>query len=160
MSDGTDPNDVAGETIAYRRWAAPIAEAAAVLLPLCRAAFGEFDDAYLTDRLRGLEDPDLWLAESAGGAVGFKLGYRRGAALLYSWLGGVAPEARRHGVASALMKRQHAGALAQGFRFVETRTRSANNAMLILNLRHGFRVVGHEIDARGIPVVTLRKDLQ
>jgi GNAT superfamily N-acetyltransferase len=145
--------------IDYLHWEGPIGEAAGHLLALCRAAFDGFDDSYLLDRLPRLTDPDLWIAEREGEWVGFKLGYRRGPDLLYSWLGGVAPSARRLGIASALMERQHAGVLAQGYRFVETRTRAANNAMVIVNLHHGFHIAGFEIDARGIAVVIQRKVL-
>ena len=148
-----------GKLFDCRHWDAPIAEAAAMLLTLCRATLDGFDDRYLLARLAKVDDPDLWLAEAEGTPVGFKLGYRRGAELLYSWLGGVHPDWRRHGIAAALMVRQHDHALAQGYRFIETRTRAANNAMLILNLRHGFHVCGHEVDARGIAVVTQRKTL-
>jgi GNAT superfamily N-acetyltransferase len=150
---------MSAEPIACRRWEDPIDGAAGLLLTLCRAAFDPFDDRYLLDRLPNLTDPDLWLAEANGAPVGFKLAYRRGPDLLYSWLGGVHPGWRRHGIAAALMERQHEAARARGYRFVETRTRAANNAMLILNLRHGFHVCGHEIDARGIAVVTQRKEL-
>ncbi|MCW3849191.1 GNAT family N-acetyltransferase [Sphingomonas sp. LB-2] len=146
-------------TITSRRWPDPIEAAAEPLLTLYRAVFEHIDDAYLLSRLPHMADPMLWIAEDEAGWVGFKLGYRRGATLLYSWLGGVHPRARGQGVASALMVRQHEAAAAQGYARVETRTRAANNAMLMLNLRHGFHVCGYEIDARGIPVVTLRKSL-
>lgn len=144
--------------ITYHRYPSHIEAAAEPLLRLYRAIFEDADDAYLLSRLPELIDPMLWIAEDAAGWVGFKLGYRRGATL-YSWLGGVHPRVRGQGVAAALMVRQHEAALAEGYTHVETRTRAANNAMLIANLRHGFHVCGHEIDARGIPVVTLRKAL-
>ncbi|MGY4398225.1 GNAT superfamily N-acetyltransferase [Sphingomonas sp. UYAg733] len=132
----------------------------ALLLELCAEIFPGFDQEYLASRLPRATEPDLWLAYDAAGIVGFKLGYRRGASLFYSWLGGVHPRARRAGVAEALMERQHARALASGYTHIETRTRAANNGMIILNLRHGFHVAAFEIDASGIPVVTQRKDLR
>ncbi len=147
------------ETYACRRWDGPIEGAADLLSGLCQAAFDGFDDDYLRARLSKMTDPDLWLAEAGGKVIAFKLGYRRGAALLYSWLGGVVPEWRGAGVARALMVRQHEHALAGGYRLVETRTRAANNAMMMLNLSCGFHVCGYEVDARGISVVTLRKEL-
>lgn len=145
--------------IDYQRWTAPITAAADPLLALCNAVFDAFDPAYLRGRLAHIADADLWLAVEQEQWVGFKLGYRRGEALLYSWLGGVHPQLRGHGVASELMRRQHDHAAAAGYRFVETRTRAANNTMILLNLRHGFHVAGFEIDARGIAVVTQRKSL-
>ena len=110
-------------TIGYERWQGPMAEAADPLLALCRSIFPDFSDRYLTDRLAKLNDPMLLLACEGNAWKGFKLGYRRGDALLYSWLGGVAPELRGRGVASELMKRQHDLAAADGYRFVETSTR-------------------------------------
>lgn len=143
----------------YLRWPGPIEDASAPLLALYRAVFEDIDEHYLLARLPGMEDAMLWIAERDGEWIGFKLGYRRGATLLYSWLGGVRGDARGQGIASALMVRQHEAALAEGYTHVETRTRAANNPMLMANLRHGFRVCGFELDARGIPVVTLRKAL-
>jgi GNAT superfamily N-acetyltransferase len=145
--------------IDYQRWTGPIADAADPLLALCKAVFAEFDSTYLLDRLPHIADPDLWLAIERGEWAGFKLGYRRGDALLYSWLGGVHPRLRGQGVASELMERQHAHAASAGYRFVETRTRAANNPMILLNLRHGFHIAGFEVDAKGIPVVIQRKAL-
>lgn len=145
--------------IEYLRWTGPIADAADPLLALCDAVFGAFDSTYLLDRLAQVADPELWLAVEGGEWVGFKLGYRRGEALFYSWLGGVHPGLRGQGVAAELMRRQHAGAAAAGYRFVETRTRATNNPMILLNLRHGFQIAGFEIDPRGIAVVTQRKVL-
>jgi GNAT superfamily N-acetyltransferase len=146
-------------TIGYERWQGSMADAAEPLLALCRSVFPDFTDAYLLDRLPRLDDPMLWLAVENGGWKGFKLGYRRGSELFYSWLGGVAPELRGKGVASELMRLQHADAAAQGYRFVETRTRAENNPMILLNLRRGFQIAGFEIDAHGIPVVIQRKAL-
>jgi GNAT superfamily N-acetyltransferase len=146
-------------SIGYERWQGGMADAARPLLALCRSVFPGFTDAYLLDRLPRLDDPMLWLAVENGAWRGFKLGYRRGGALFYSWLGGVEPELRGKGVASELMRLQHQDAAAQGYRFAETRTRAANNAMIVLNLRHGFHVAGFESDACGIPVVIQRKTL-
>ncbi|NIJ18613.1 GNAT superfamily N-acetyltransferase [Sphingomonas naasensis] len=146
--------------IDYQRWTGTVADAADPLLALCTAVFGTFDPAYLRGRVPHIADADLWLAIDQGEWVGFKLGYRRGEGLLYSWLGGVDPRMRGQGVASELMRRQHDHAAAAGYRFVETSTRAANNPMILLNLRHGFHVAGFEIDARGIAVVIQRKELK
>jgi len=143
--------------IGYERWQGPMADAAGPLLTLCQSIFPDFSDRYLLDRLGRLTDPMLLLAGEGHAWKGFKLGYRRGDALLYSWLGGVVPELRGRGVASELMRRQHAQAAAESYRCIETRTRAANNPMILLNLRHGFHVVGFETDASGISVVIQRR---
>ncbi|MCC5980614.1 MAG: GNAT family N-acetyltransferase, partial [Oceanicaulis sp.] len=123
-------------------------------------AFGEFDPAYLTDRLTTITAPSLVTARGEHGKLaGFKLGYRRGSSLFYSWLGAVHPSARRQGLASALMGRQHGWAARAGYRQVETRTRAENAAMIVLNLKSGFVITGFETDRNGIGVVTQRKRL-
>jgi GNAT superfamily N-acetyltransferase len=130
------------------------------LTQLCEAAFDSFDPAYLTGRLAGVSDPCAVLAYDGDGALtGFKLGYRRGGSLFYSWLGAVHPSARRQGLASALMARQHDWAAKARYSHVETRTRAGNTAMIVLNLKSGFVITGFETDRQGIGVVTQRKSL-
>ncbi|WP_447724112.1 N-acetyltransferase family protein [Sphingomonas koreensis] len=128
------------------------------LAPLCARIFPAFELAYL-DRLKHVDAPLLCRALADGELIAFKLGYRRGGALFYSWLGGVDPDFRRRGIADALGTLQHDTLAASGYRFVETRTRAANAAMLIVNLRAGFVITGYETDTKGIPVVTQRKML-
>lgn len=128
------------------------------LAPLCARIFETFDPAYLA-RLAQVAEPLLCRALAGGELVGFKLGYRRGGALFYSWLGGVDPDWRRRGIADRLTLLQHEALATAGYRFVETRTRAVNAAMLIVNLRAGFTISGYETDAKGIAVVTQRKEL-
>jgi GNAT superfamily N-acetyltransferase len=154
-----DGSEIGPDDLDYVQVPGAAKDASEVMLTLCRQVFADFDGDYLNSRLSTVSDPVLWLAVRAGRPVGFKFGYRRDADVFYSWLGGVLPEMRKHGIASALMSRQHAHALATGYRHVETRTRAANAAMTILNLRHGFRVCGFEVDARGVAMVWQRKAL-
>jgi GNAT superfamily N-acetyltransferase len=129
------------------------------LLLLCGDVFSEFDPSYLTDRLPRISDPVLHIARTNGQLVAFKLAYRRGHKLLYSWLGGVHPEARGKGLAQQLMRQQHQWAIQQGYSFVETRTRATNVTMIILNLKSGFVVSGYETDPHGLAIVTQRKSI-
>ena len=132
----------------------------AMLADLCARIFDSFDPDYLARRLPVLIDPVLHLAQDDAGAVlGFKLGYRRGPSLLYSWLGGVVPEARGQGIAARLMQAQHDWAAAQGYHWVETRTRASNNRMIIVNLTAGFHIAGVESDEAGHLVVIQRRRL-
>ena len=128
------------------------------LAQLCARVFPGFDPVYL-GRLAHVHEPLLCRALADGAMIGFKLGYRRGDALFYSWLGGVDPDFRRRGIADALTRLQHETLVRRGYRFVETRTRAANAAMLIVNLRAGFHITGYETDAKGFAVVTQRKPL-
>ena len=130
------------------------------LLTFCETIFPGFSPPYLTDRLAHIDAPCVTAARDGSGRLfGFKLGYRRGRTLFYSWPGGVHPEARRRGIAQRLMKAQHDWARAQGYASVETRTRASNNPMIILNLKSGFRIVGFEVDRNGTPIVTQRLSL-
>lgn len=127
------------------------------LLPLCQILFPGFQPGELQGRLGWAPDPALVAARDGEGAlVGFKLGYRQGTDVFYSWLGGVHPDARRQGIAAALMRHQHDWAKGRGYRFVETRTRAANRAMIILNLQAGFTITGLEVGGAGHAVVTQR----
>jgi GNAT superfamily N-acetyltransferase len=130
------------------------------VLALCQAVFAELSEGYLLDRLPLLDGRALVAArDEAGRMVGFKLGYRRGGTLFYSWLGGVHPEARRRGLAQRLMAAQHRWAKEKGYEQIETRTRAVNNAMIIANLKGGFRITGFEVDRAGHAVVTQRAEL-
>lgn len=136
------------------------ARAAAKLAAACHRIFSDFDDRYLTGRLPTICDPSLAYVSEGGNILAFKLGYRRGEFLFYSWLGGVDPAARGKGLAHRLMVAQHDWARTAGYKFIETRTRADNDPMLILNLRHGFTIRGYETDSHGVGVVTLRKTLE
>jgi predicted GNAT superfamily acetyltransferase len=130
------------------------------ILELCRVSFEVFVPDYLTSRVVHVAAPSVITARFANGTLAaFKLGYRRGAKLFYSWLGGVHPDARRQGVAAELMRRQHAWALSQGYTEIETQTRAVNNAMIILNLKSGFHVCGFGLDTFGRQIVVQRKSL-
>lgn len=147
-------------TVAYEIVSGEAARAPEEVLAFCLLAFDEFSPEYLTSRLTHVVAPSRVTARFADGSLaGFKLGYRRGASLFYSWLGGVHPDARRQGVAAELMRRQHEWAKGQGYTEIETRTRSVNSAMLILNLKSGFQVRGFEIDSMGRQLVIQRKSL-
>lgn len=130
------------------------------LAAFCEVIFPDFAPDYLTGRLAHVDQPCAFAArDGSGRLLGFKLGYRRGGTLLYSWLGGVRPEARRRGIAHRLMRAQHDWARARGYTHVETRTRTSNSPMIIPNLRSGFEIVGFEVDRNGTSIVTQRLSL-
>lgn len=104
--------------------------------------FGALDRAELAWRLRELPRASLFVAR-AQQLVGFKLGYAVASARYYSWLGAVHPAWRRQGIALQLLERQHRWLLEQGFTAVETAAVPSNLAMLSLNLRAGFRIIGN-----------------
>jgi GNAT superfamily N-acetyltransferase len=101
----------------------------------------------------------LHLAMVEGVPAGFKLGYRHDHETFYSWLGGVRPAFRGRGIGTSLMRAQHAWCVANGFRRVQTRTKNKWRSMLILNLKHGFDIVGAFTDEKGEPKLMLEKRL-
>jgi hypothetical protein len=143
----------------FARFDGPREEALALILPLCREVLPRLDPAWIEARAGIVHGLSLWTARERGGVVGFKLGHASGPGSFFSWLGGVRTEFRRCGIATALMQLQHRDLRADGFRFVETRTRTDNPSMIVLNLKHGFRIVGCELDALQRHVVLQRKPL-
>lgn len=91
--------------------------------------------------------------------VGFKLGYERKEKHFYSWLGGVDKTYRGRGIASELMKRQHDWCRRNGYWTIRTHTKNKWKDMLILNLKHGFDVIGTYTDEKGEPKIILEKKL-
>jgi predicted GNAT superfamily acetyltransferase len=99
------------------------------------------------------------LAVDGGEVIGYKIGYEERTARFYSWLGGVNPQYRGKGIASELMRRQHKWCCDQGYKVIRTHTKNKWREMLILNLRHGFDIVGTYTDDKGEPKIILEKRL-
>jgi GNAT superfamily N-acetyltransferase len=80
----------------------------------------------------------LWDGELAG----FKVGYQSELPeTFYSWMGGVRPEFRRKGIASALAEEQERWAKAQGFTSIFFKTRNRFPGMIQFGIERGFKVV-------------------
>ncbi|MFC5411031.1 GNAT family N-acetyltransferase [Larkinella bovis] len=91
--------------------------------------------------------------------VGYKMGYPRKPGHFYSWLGAVSPDYRRQGIAGELMRQQHNWCRANGFHTVRTHTRNQWRDMLILNLRHGFDIIGTIANSNRPTTLILEKQL-
>ena len=96
----------------------------------------------LAERLGRAHDPWGVVALEGEQVVGFKLGYSDRPGRFYSWLGGVAPEHQRRGIATELMRRQHARCREVGYARVRTHTVNERKPMLILNIQSGFDIIG------------------
>jgi GNAT superfamily N-acetyltransferase len=107
----------------------------------CRV-FGSAELEYNRWRMANMPDFTVFCAWHNRQLVAFKAGYAMTQTKYYSWLGGVHPDFRRHGIAAQLMERQHAWLAEHGFSAVETSVDQENLAMAQVNLRHGFRVYG------------------
>jgi GNAT superfamily N-acetyltransferase len=94
-----------------------------------------------------------WLALVDGNVVGCKIGYERKPGHYYSWLGGVNAEFRSRGIAQDLMREQHLWCQQQGYQRIRTQTYNRWRAMLLLNLKEGFDIVGTVQGAHGLAIV-------
>ena len=92
--------------------------------------------------------------------IGMKIGYEEKSGYFYSWLGGVLPKFRRQGIASKLMIAQHDWCRKNGYNHIETRARTNNPAMMILNLKVGFKPDGFVIDPKHGPQIIFVKRLR
>lgn len=82
------------------------------------------------------------VAEKEGELLGFKVGYQSDTpATFYSWMGGVRPEFRGIGIATALADEQEFWAKAQGFTAVFFKTRNRFPGMIQFGIKHGFKIV-------------------
>jgi predicted GNAT superfamily acetyltransferase len=101
----------------------------------------------------------IWLASAGEQVVGCKMGYERKPGHYYSWLGGVHDAFRTRGIARSLMQQQHAWCRQQGYHRIRTQTYNRWRAMLLLNLREGFDIVGTVQGTHGLTIV-LEKQLE
>jgi GNAT superfamily N-acetyltransferase len=93
------------------------------------------------------------LAIVDGRVVGCKLGYERKPGHYYSWLGGVHPDFRGRGIAAELMRQQHDWCRQHHYHTLRTQTYNQWRNMLILNLRHGFDIIGTMQGKHGLTIV-------
>ena len=91
--------------------------------------------------------------------IGFKLGYEMEPGVFYSWLGGVDPDYRKQGVAQQLMVSQHVYCREKGYKKVRTYGRNSKKAMLVLNIKSGFDIIGTFVDDKGRHKIVFEKDL-
>lgn len=133
------------------------------LLELLTEVFGNQSRAeWLTDlEQKAITYPafQTLLALDGKRVVGCKLGYALSADTFYSWLGGVNAAYRGQGIAGMLMQQQHAACQAAGYVTIRTHTYNQWRNMLILNVRHGFDIVGTQPGKRGLTIF-LEKSLR
>jgi len=120
-----------------------------------------FDGANLpVEKLERKEGLLCLLAVEDKCIIAFKLGYIHPDGVFYSWLGGVHATRRGRGIASLLMRQQHAYIQTMGFKKVRTYGRNERKAMLITNLKHGFDIVSTFVDDKGRHKIVFEKLLE
>ena len=128
---------------------AETAFALAQQIPEFDAGDGGLDLRNFQQRLSGRSALVL-IATIDGEPVGFKAGYDRYAdGSWYSWMGGVLPERRSHGVAVGLLEAQETWATAAGFERIYVKTRNRHRSMLRLLVKRGYDIL--QVDPRDPP---------
>lgn len=128
-------------------------------IAVSRAAFDDDVSDYVLDRMKGKSNVLLTVATDNDRVVGYKIGYQENRSRFYSWMGAVHPEYRKQGIASHLMESQHTWCKEHGYKSIQTKTKNTWKNMLILNLKHGFDVIGTYTDSAGEPKIILEKRL-
>lgn len=131
-----------------------------VLAALIKESFGEWDPQWFHSNLGNHTRIHLLIASIDNKPVAFKLGYELDKWTFYSWLGGVLPEHRSIGIAEELITAQHDWCRGQGYRKVQTKTQNHWKAMLMLNIKMGFEIVGYHSSDHGGPKILLEKRIQ
>jgi len=96
---------------------------------------------FYTERLKHRLHLGL-VAEKEGELLGFKVGYQSdNPDTFYSWMGGVRPEFRKHGIANALAECQENWSREKGFKSVFFKTRNRFPAMITFGLSRDFKII-------------------
>ncbi|MBY0315066.1 MAG: GNAT family N-acetyltransferase [Bdellovibrionales bacterium] len=111
-----------------------------IVSDLAATIFSRWDGEDDLERLKTVRNPCLVVVYIDDLPVGFKLGYEIDQQIFYSWLGGVKKEYRQLGLASLMMKTLVEWCGARGYKSLRTKTRNEFPEMMILNLKHGFKI--------------------
>lgn len=109
----------------------------------------EFEQATTLERLQSRLDGVVSLilvATFEGTAVGYKVGYQITEDTFYSWLGGVIPKYRKHGVATLLLHFQEKWVRDSGYKQIKVKSMNCFPGMLNLLKSNDYEIVG--IDER------------
>jgi ribosomal protein S18 acetylase RimI-like enzyme len=108
-----------------------------------------FTSEVLNQRLQGKKCLIL-VAYVEGELAGFKLGYEQENAIFYSWLGGVASDFRRLGLAQSLLEYQETWACLQGYNHIQVKTMNRFPAMLNLLISNQYLITELDADPKSL----------
>lgn len=92
----------------------------------------------------------ILVAYVEGELAGFKLGYEQEEAIFYSWLGGVAFDFRRLGLAQSLLEYQETWARRQGYNHIQVKTMNRFPAMLNLLISNQYLITELTADPKSL----------
>lgn len=113
----------------------------------------EFEQATTLERLQGRLDGAVGLilvAKFEGVLIGYKVGYQLTEDTFYSWLGGVIPEHRKHGVATLLLNYQEKWVRNSGYKQIKAKSMNRFPGMLSLLNSNGYEIVGVDESVYGL----------
>ncbi len=129
-----------------------------IIAPLIEKSFGQWDSKWFYSTFNQHKKFHLAIAYIENLPVGFKIGYERDQNEFYSWLGGVLPEYRGLSIAKDLMAAQHDWCRKQGYAKIGTKTQNRFKAMLMLNIKNGFEIIGTDpTDKDGMKILMEKK---
>jgi predicted GNAT superfamily acetyltransferase len=114
------------------------------LFKLAQETLSDFSEEKFLARFNGQRDATIFCFFYEHELVGFKAGYALDETKYYSWLGAVSEKHRKLGVALALMQEQHTWAKTNNYKLMQTKSDNRHKAMMSLNLKAGFDIVGTE----------------
>ncbi len=129
------------------------------IVELCQKTLGPVEASEIERRIHEFENFVGLIARVDGELSGFKLGYALNKETYYSWLGAVKPNLLRFGIASALHTSLLAFCRRNSFKKLQTKTMNRYKAMLIMNLKNGFDIVGTEQTSAGETKVLMELNL-
>lgn len=92
----------------------------------------------------------ILVAYVEGELAGFKLGYEQEETIFYSWLGGVAFDFRRLGLAQSLLEYQETWARRQGYNHIQVKTLNRFPAMLNLLISNQYLITELTADPKSL----------
>ncbi|WP_417656839.1 GNAT family N-acetyltransferase [Pseudidiomarina aestuarii] len=108
------------------------------------AQIPEFDRVTTLERLKArLDGADhlILVAKIEDAIVGYKVGYQLSDETFYSWIGGVIPTHRNHGIATLLLKHQEHWAIEAGFKKIKVKSMNRYPHMLKMLISNGYKIV-------------------
>jgi len=121
--------------------------------------FPSADFATISTELRQKASLLLTVALQGAKVIGFKVGYAVDAKHFQSWLGGVQEQYRNIGVGNELTKMQHEWCRNKKLQFIRTWTQNESKAMLVLNIKNGFDILGTYVENDGQIKILMQKRL-
>ena len=119
------------------------------------------DESFFLGRFRGRHNVNIMVAQLEDQHVGFTIGFEMMPTTFFSWICGVVPDCRRHGIATQLIQGQQAWAADEGYTIIRFECQNQHRPMLHVAISEGYDLVGMRWDtATGTNVAIFEKELR